>query len=462
MPDLRTKQELATLARAFATTRNLVEYRANLYMPVDFDTALPGEGDPRKTVWTLLDHQTMRHIANHVLHILFASPAEEASFTLMVRQFADTVHRADGILVRWKNKRIKLLTSEGKLVEPTGEFVANYLNVPYHSRNESIEPLRSTLHEWLGGETQATSLLHHLATALQPGWSAVKYMLFIGEGRNGKGTLLKMINDLFGSGNISNVTRQDMAAKSPVTMELNGKLLNLVFDGPKEFLKDSSTEKTLIAGEPIAIRPLYENHSTMVQTNALFVEALNQEPRIGDKSPALQKRLVRFAFKNVYELDHMFEDRMRSPQMLAALLHLLLEHWVNKNETATKLLLTTESLDMQLSAVWDESPLLRFLEYLVTRDLATLKGLQESRVMVDAFLGAYRPWLGENGYKNLEDSYLLKQLQDHFTIDRKTVRIEGSPTTRRYIKAVSPDTANAINLLLAGGATTEDAKVLTD
>lgn len=466
MPKLRTKKELANIARSFATMKNIVEYQSNLYMPVDFMTALPGDGDPTRTVWILLDHQTLRQISNNLLHILFATDAEERSFKLMVRQQSQFVAKADGILVRWKDEQVKVLTSEGKLIDPDGSFVPNYLNVPYDPDNDLVGELQSTLEEWLGSKSQAQSLLRHLSTALQPDWSAVKYLLLIGEGRNGKGTLLKMLWDLFGRDNISKVTRQAMSGLSPIMATMNGKLLNIVFDGPKEFLKDSSTEKTVIAGEPIAIEMKYENVPLEVQTNALFLEALNSEPRTGDKSPALQKRLARFSFNNVYALDHSFEEKMRSPKMLAALLHLLLENWVHKHEAKEKLNLTAESLDMQLAAVWNESPVLRFLEYTSDRAVKFLDDLELGKVTVDTFLGSYRPWLGENGYKNSEDSYLLSQLKDHFVLDRKTFRIEGRATTRRYIKAVLPDTANAIQVLRAGGslsgAETEDEAILRD
>lgn len=465
MPRLMTKAERASLAEAFVLNNSIVEYRHNLYMPVHFMTKEPGPSAIDETVWVLLDSDALRQSANDN-GLLFASGDEERSYRLMIRQFSQKVKRTKGLLVRMGETHVALLNDKGELVPTTGAFVPNYLDVPYVKNNPLSDELFKVISEWVDGKEQASSLLFHIATALQPTWSAVKYLLLIGEGRNGKGTLLKMIYTLFGeSQNISKITRQDMAAKSAIIATLNGKLLNVVFDGPKEFLKDSSTEKTIIAGEPIDLELKYENTPIEVMTNALMIEALNQEPLVSDKTPALQKRLARFQFPNVYKKDYKFEDKMLDEKMLAAFLDLLIKHWVNKDEVGEKLQLTAQSLDMQLQAVWSASPLLRFLEWISGRDTKFLNNVVAGKVTTEDFLNAYRPWLDENGYKNMEDSYLLKMLDDHFVTARKTFRPNGKPTTKRYIKSVRADTLNAINLLLRGEpieGSPEDIQVLKE
>lgn len=466
MPQLRDKAGLADLARAFATSFSLVEYKGVLYMPVDFRTrdAAPN-GLPEHTIWLSLSDKEIIRSANIMSNILFATDAEIRSYKLMLRQFSDSIDEANGILVRIGNDHVEQILEDGTLAPVTGDFVPNFLDVPLSSDESAADDLFQIVSEWVGGDDNAHSLLYHIATALQPTWSAVRYVLLIGTGRNGKSTLLKMVLKLFGSQNISKVKRQDMARQSPILTALNGKLLNIVLDGPKEFLKDSSTEKTLIAGEPLDIELKYENVPFEVRTNALFMEGLQHEPRVSDKSRALQERLVRFNFPNEYALDHTFEAKMLTEENLAAFLRLLLRHWVNKDEVAEKLQLTVDSLDMRMQAVWVMSPILRFLEHVGGRDKEFLNDILSQRMVLDTFMLAYRPWLESNGYKNMEDDYLLQQMNDHFVTDRKSFRINKKPTTKRYIKTVFPDTANAINTLLAGQSlehATEDQEVLTN
>jgi len=460
----------------------MIEYKHRLYMPVHF---LTGEAEgamnrmlaPDEKVWQALTDFQVRGMANLLLDLLFATPAEFASFIFMCQQFATHVEEAEGILVKhidgaFGAAKVSQLNGAGELVPVTGDFIPNYLNIPYEANDQKAEELFTIISGWLNSDDQAHSLLYHLATMLQPSFSARKYVILIGEGYNGKGTLIKMLHALLGEQNISGVTRQDMAAKSVIISELNGVMLNLVYDGPKDFVKDSSTEKTLIAGEPLWMEMKYENASRKVQTNALFVEALNTEPNLSDKSPAIQKRLARFMFPNVYLDDPTFAEQMQSPETVAAFLHLLLKHWVNKNEVKDKLALTAESLDLQLQAVWNVSPMLRYLEWVAGRTPKVLQDILDGVMMVNPFIEHYRTWLETNGYKNMEDDYLLRQLNDNFVTDRKTFRVQRAPgepkkpTTARYIKSVHADTLNAINMLLAGesleGVTSDDLEAIRE
>src|SRR5690606_31475051 len=103
---------------------------------------------------------------------------------------------------------LKRLTTDGTLEDPTGAFVPNTLTPMLNEDSAAKKKILRTVAEWVDGEEEANSLLHHLATALAPGWSAVKYVLLLGEGRNGKSVLMKMLQKLLAMENVSHVTRQ--------------------------------------------------------------------------------------------------------------------------------------------------------------------------------------------------------------------------------------------------------------
>ena len=264
-------------------------------MPADYETGDTSVTPPaERTMWIPLNREAIRRLGSEQYDILFSSDGELASFDFMVSQNSRPVDGPISTLLVRTGDGLRELRGDGQLHEPTGWFVPNTLAPMLNEDQVEKDRVFEVLADWLDSEEEAHALLRHLATALAPGWSAVKYVLLLGEGRNGKGLLLKMLQTVFGRDNVSSVSRQHMAEQSPVVCELNGKLLNIVFDGMAEYVKDSGTEKTLVAGEPAAIRRLYESTPTFVQTNALFVEALNHEPKSKDKSLALQKRLIRF------------------------------------------------------------------------------------------------------------------------------------------------------------------------
>ena len=446
-----TPQELADAAELLAIGQRFVEYGGHLYRPVDFRTLAMNPASPDVTVWVEVDHDDLKALSRIMaIPILFETDAMYRSFRYMVSGFARH-HSApvEHLLVRVEDK-VMLLNDQGKLEPVTGGFVPNFLNVPYDPDSPLVEELWGYISEWTGGEEQAHSLLNHISTALQPSWSASRYVLLIGEGKNGKSTLLKMVDKLIGSHNISGVSRQDMAAKSTAIADLNGKLLNIIFDGPKEFLKDNSTEKTLVVGERMSVKLLYESFQTRVQTNALFIEGLQTEPHVADKSPALQKRLARFYFPNVYEEDLGFEEKMLQKEMLAAFLVLLLQHWVLKSEKSEKLRLTAASLDLQMEAVKAGSPVLRFLEDVAQVDSRFLENVLSGTMLRDTFYVAFVPWLESNGYKNTEKHFLDQLMSEQFVMHNSLKVAPGKYTTKWHIRSVKVDAANAIQHMLNG------------
>lgn len=436
---LATKNDLAEAAKTLATSYEMVQYRNYTYIPMDWRTGAVGPTVPENQVWVPLTRDDKRRLGNRQAGILFANDSELTNFDLMLKQFAFGIDKDAEHLLILTDQGLRLLDDEGKLQEPSGQFVPNFIK--HELNNDPVEKAAvfEVIKGWLNSEEEAVSLLHHVATALAPGWSAVKYVLLIGDGRNGKSVFLQMVSDLFGAENISSITRQQMADRLPVVTELNGKLLNIIYDGEMAYIKDSSMEKTLIAGEPAQVRMLYENGTTKVQTNALFMEALNSEPKSRDKSGALQKRLSRFWFQNVYALDHSFERMMRQPERLGAFLSLLLDHFVPENQIAEKLTQTQGAIELQVEQELLNSPILQFVQYLVFNDskmLSRLLEMKESdKLLLQSFVDSFMSWRTSEGYTEYSSADVVKMFRDHFLTGRASFRENGKVIKRPILVA---------------------------
>lgn len=362
MATLKSTAQLATEAETLAKSFEYVEYRGTIYAPVDIDGDTGFVPAVERKRWIPMTHDMIERIGNTQFDTTFKDPAQARSFAFMVEQFCQHIDSVPPwLLVRTKDG-LRVLKEDGQLYEPDGTFVPNAITCPLNEDPDDKAALMATITEWVGGEPEiATSLLRHLATALAPHWSAGKYVLLIGNGRNGKSLLMTMLSKLFEPHNCSNITRQEISEGSNGMFDLNDKLLNIVFDGPDAFLKDSSREKTLVVGERISWRKLYQNSGSIIQTNALFIEGLNHEPRTRDKSSALQARLVRFRFPNTYKEDQEFWLRMCSSQTLGALLSLLMDHYVHQHETGVMLAPTMAAKLAQIDHAIDNSIALQFI-----------------------------------------------------------------------------------------------------
>ena len=446
MLELSSKATLARAARTVAESYELVQHGSHTFIPCHWLTEAIGPLPASERIWQPLTRNDKRRLANQTQNILFATDSELTNFDLMLRQFAiEDESVIQHLLVRTEDG-LKMLDETGTLVEPTGQFCPNVLKPVLNTDEAAKAEVFDVIKGWLNSEEEAHSLLHHLATALCPGWSAVKYVLLIGDGRNGKSVLLSMLQDLFGASNVSNVTRQQIAERLPVCVELNNKLLNIIFDGEMAYIKDSSMEKTLIAGEPGYVRLLYENGNTRVQTNALFLEALNSEPKTRDKSGALQKRLSRFWFPNTYPIDMAFEKRMRSDELLGAFLSLLLDHFVTKYELADKLKQTSGSSALQVEQNLLNSPLHQFVSYLVSSDASWNDRLRQP-VMVDPLVDSFMAWRVDEGFTEFSTADVKRLFKEGFSTDWKTVREAGKVVKKQRLLEPKPEILALLNQL---------------
>jgi phage/plasmid-associated DNA primase len=361
---VKTKGERIQLADTLCNM-GWVLHNQNLYMPVHSSLVYTGATPaPMDTIWVPHDMDQLKRHLNRNFDTEFENPTQTAEFYyLLCQKVPEWEDETDSILIRTGDGLLKL-HADGVLREPDGVFTPNTLPVPLNDDPDVKAELLATITAWVGdSEEDATSLLRHLSTVLAPHWTSIKYILLLGDGRNGKSVLMEMLSKMCGTHNVSGVSRQDMAAKSQVISTLNGKLVNIVMDGQAEYLKDSGTEKTLIAGETAHVRLLYKNSLLPVRTNALFIEGLNKEPKSSDKSSALQARLVRFQFPNRYSEDWAFKQKMLSDKYVGALLALLIDHYVPRQDAHIMLAPTARQLLLQLGHQYENSHALQFVDF---------------------------------------------------------------------------------------------------
>lgn len=443
---LKNKQQLAGEAHKLAGMFNLVNYRDITYLPVDYETKDAQGPEPARTMWVPMTVKEVGRLAAATFDTLFANDGELRSFVFMTMQNSSYVEHVEPALLVKTEKGLEKLNQTGQLTQADGVFLPNTLRPLLNLDTKVKAEVFGVIEEWLGSKEEAESMLRHLATSLAPGYSAVKYVLLLGGGRNGKSTLLKMLMAVFGRENISSVTRQQIAEQSPVTCELNGKLLNVVMDGQAEYLKDSGNEKSLIAGEHVTIRKLYESTPTFVQTNALFVEGLQHEPKSKDKSTALQKRLVRYQFPNTYPEDKRFERHMLSEPIIGAFLSLLTDYFVEEDNVAGALAPTQKMMELQLEHMFVNSLALQYLRHL--EEHATFAAADVLGKPVADLVPGFKSWrLSENDLGTWAEPDVIALFGPLLNTERKTHRTLAGPRKVRMATSFKAEAAAFIESL---------------
>jgi putative DNA primase/helicase len=130
-----------------------------------------------------------------------------------------------------------------------------------------------------------------------------KAFMFVGEGRNGKSTLINLLVTLLGKENISNVSLQSICKDRFAKYELYGKLANLCSELSSESLRNTGLFKMVTGGDYIRAEKKFQDGFKFIN-NAKCVFSCNVIPESNDKTSAYFSRWIVVEFPNKFEDDN--------------------------------------------------------------------------------------------------------------------------------------------------------------
>jgi P4 family phage/plasmid primase-like protien len=161
-----------------------------------------------------------------------------------------------------------------------------------------IDHVRSELAKFMGSLEAVDALFEIIGVAifgLAPQFATVA--IFVGEGANGKSTLVDIISGLFPPSTICAVPFKDLK-QDYHRVELDGNLLNAC----NEFSELNSIElqwlKQVVSGEPIQVRRVRENAYTL-RPKAQHIACTNVLPQLTENTEAMVRRLRVFRFRRI-------------------------------------------------------------------------------------------------------------------------------------------------------------------
>lgn len=129
-----------------------------------------------------------------------------------------------------------------------------------------------------------------------------KAFMFIGEGANGKSTLLNLIRAFLGKKNVSSVSLQDFDGNRFAASALYGKLANLYNDVSDKALHQTGRFKMLTGDDQITAEHKFKDGFQFVNYAKLLFSA-NKLPESRDDTDAFYRRWVFLNFPNKFEGD---------------------------------------------------------------------------------------------------------------------------------------------------------------
>ena len=163
---------------------------------------------------------------------------------------------------------------------------------------------------------------------LWPDYNVHKALMLIGCGRNGKGTLLRLITAFLGKKSISNVTLQDLVADRFAKADLYGKLANIGGDLPSKDLSDTAAFRNLTGGDDNRAQEKYRPAFNF-RNKAKMMFSANVLPKSPDDTYAFYSRWILLEFSRIFDPqkgtgDPDLDAKLQTDEELSGLLNIAL------------------------------------------------------------------------------------------------------------------------------------------
>ena len=250
-----------------------------------------------------------------------------------------------------KDCMINLKTGEIKSNSP--DFMAT-IQIPvsyrksFDSQNNqfSCPRILKFLNEIVSDRRDVDTILDFLAYAL---WREMKYhklLLLEGDGRNGKGTLCKVITRFFGYENVSSESLDQLLNGRFSSSQLNGKLVNIDADISKEISKKLGILKKLTGNDQISAEEKFKASFNFVN-HAKLILVTNELPEIKEDTIAIFSRLLIINFSKTFikNANPNLVEELTTEEELSGLLHILLKRLPRILKTGISYSKSIESLE---------------------------------------------------------------------------------------------------------------------
>jgi putative DNA primase/helicase len=233
--------------------------------------------------------------------------------------------------VACKDCMINLVTEETRPHSP--DFMAT-MQIPvsyrmsFASQNNqfSCPKIMNFLYEIVSDRKDVETILDFIAYCLWPEMKFHKFLILNGEGRNGKGTLCKLITNFLGIDNVAGESIDQLLGGRFSSSQLNRKLVNIDADVSKEISKKTGILKKLTGNDMISAEEKFKSPFTFVNYAKLIL-VCNELPEIKEDTIAIFSRLVIIDFSKTFmkNANPNLIDELTTEEELSGLLHILLK-----------------------------------------------------------------------------------------------------------------------------------------
>jgi putative DNA primase/helicase len=226
----------------------------------------------------------------------------------------------------WLNLKNGLLNWKTKEFKPSTSNFRSTIQLPIEYDSEATCPTISKFFKEILDENDVALVEEIFGYCLIPDNAQQKSFLLIGEGTNGKSTLINLLRRSIGEKNCASVDLQQLEHNRFAASNLFGKLINTYADLSPQVLKKTGLFKSITGEDFLSAERKFRDQFQFKPFTRLIFSA-NQLPEpIYDRSDAFFRRWILINFPNCFEgkEDKHLLDKLTTPEELSGLLNLAL------------------------------------------------------------------------------------------------------------------------------------------
>jgi len=223
----------------------------------------------------------------------------------------------DRSILNRESRKINLLNGvydleKRELLPSSASYYFTYCIPVFYDTNKTCDRITRFLKEILD-ENDVEIVLEFIGYCMIPEQKLHKAVMFLGNGSNGKSTLIELIRNFLGTKNTTSHSLQALLETRFATADLYGRLANLYADISADALRTTGIFKVLTGGDMLMAEKKFMSHFQFLNTAKLIFSA-NQLPLVYDESDAFFRRWILINFPNT------FDDNHRDPNLLQKLI----------------------------------------------------------------------------------------------------------------------------------------------
>ncbi|SEN21022.1 phage/plasmid primase, P4 family [Paenibacillus sp. OV219] len=230
---------------------------------------------------------------------------------------------------------------DGRWIEVnSSDFTPFYVDLEYNEDAEPVEAVENFLTFLTEGDADYRKLIletmaHTLITDPEFKRQLAKFFVWIGNGGNGKGTMLTILRRILGNDNCSSLSPEEMTKESYFT-SMRGKLANLGDDIEEKAIDEKQMKalKNISTCDYVSSRELYKQSKQVIVTTSLIFTS-NHLLKSFEKGESYQRRVIWCPmFGTIEKKDPRFISKLTTPEALEYWVKLMVEGYYSLYENA--------------------------------------------------------------------------------------------------------------------------------